>query len=452
MTRFWNAAALAALLIVPAVHAGSPTVTITRLYSEGDVLPGQSAAAERFDYLEISNSGYFIFGGDTLAADVADEFMYRGQFTPLGVTLLAQDGASDGAGFTFGRMDQVNDVNESGNYAFVSETNGSLDALYTNAGAFIREGDLLLGETLNSLHQPQIDGAGQPWYFGDIGADSSMDVGLFAGTTLIMREGGTINGVPVATLVISESSGGSKLHVNDAGDYILQIDQLAGVNPNDDTIIFNGNIVAQEGDDFMGMGPYVFFDQCDVTENGRWWVQAQVNNTTAGPELLILENQVLVKTGDSLGGGLSVFSIQTGDVNSNGDWIAAMRVDGAPDTGSDDVLAYNGQVIAREGDPFDSTYTWGTFGFVNDVRLNDNGQFVFVANLVDGGGNILESLFVGSVSQPVVGDLTGDGCVDLSDLGVLLGCWQTPCGDLDNSGNTDLADLGILLANWQSGC
>ena len=50
-----------------------------------------------------------------------------------------------------------------------------------------------------------------------------------------------------------------------------------------------------------------------------------------------------------------------------------------------------------------------------------------------------------------VGDLTGDGRTDLSDLGVLFGCWQTPCGDLTGDNNTDLADLGVLFGDWNCG-
>ena len=56
----------------------------------------------------------------------------------------------------------------------------------------------------------------------------------------------------------------------------------------------------------------------------------------------------------------------------------------------------------------------------------------------------------------IVGDLNGDGCVDLADLGILLadfGCTGGSCvGDLDGDGDTDLADLGILLAAFGNGC
>lgn len=50
------------------------------------------------------------------------------------------------------------------------------------------------------------------------------------------------------------------------------------------------------------------------------------------------------------------------------------------------------------------------------------------------------------------GDLTGDGCVDLGDLGLLFGCWGTYCGDQTGDFQTDLADLGIVFANWGGGC
>ena len=48
------------------------------------------------------------------------------------------------------------------------------------------------------------------------------------------------------------------------------------------------------------------------------------------------------------------------------------------------------------------------------------------------------------------GDLNGDGCVDSSDVGILLGYWGTPDGDLNGDGTTDSADFGTLLGNW--GC
>jgi hypothetical protein len=56
------------------------------------------------------------------------------------------------------------------------------------------------------------------------------------------------------------------------------------------------------------------------------------------------------------------------------------------------------------------------------------------------------------LSEPgaVVGDLDGDGDVDLSDLGILLASFEVDDGgDVDGDGDTDLADLGMLLAVFE---
>jgi hypothetical protein len=57
-----------------------------------------------------------------------------------------------------------------------------------------------------------------------------------------------------------------------------------------------------------------------------------------------------------------------------------------------------------------------------------------------------------------VGDLNGDGAVDLSDLTVLLAHFGTPSGaaledgDLDGDGDVELTDLSILLTHFGESC
>ncbi len=52
-----------------------------------------------------------------------------------------------------------------------------------------------------------------------------------------------------------------------------------------------------------------------------------------------------------------------------------------------------------------------------------------------------------------VADLTGDGCVDQADLGLLLSAYGVDDnGDLDGDGDTDQADLGRLLGQYGEGC
>jgi murein tripeptide amidase MpaA len=56
--------------------------------------------------------------------------------------------------------------------------------------------------------------------------------------------------------------------------------------------------------------------------------------------------------------------------------------------------------------------------------------------------------FTLAVANPY--DLSGDGVVDGSDLGILLGAWGTsePLADLNGDGTVDGSDLGILLGAW----
>jgi len=57
-----------------------------------------------------------------------------------------------------------------------------------------------------------------------------------------------------------------------------------------------------------------------------------------------------------------------------------------------------------------------------------------------------------TVGVACLGDLDGDGDVDQSDLGVLLGAWGIDDGgDLDGDGQTGHSDLGVLLADWGCG-
>ena len=54
-----------------------------------------------------------------------------------------------------------------------------------------------------------------------------------------------------------------------------------------------------------------------------------------------------------------------------------------------------------------------------------------------------------ALTAGVLGDLNGDGVVDGTDLGLLLGGWGAAGpSDLSGDGTTDGTDLGLLLGNW----
>jgi len=249
---------------------------------------------------------------------------------------------------------------------------------------------------------------------------ATTDIAMFHGTTLLFREGGTIDGVPVASLVISESTSGANFRVNENGDYIIVVDD-GDAQGQDVHVILNGVNVLESTDIIPGHGTVYWFNQIDITSTGNhWWCQLTLD-ATGGTEMMLLDGTtVLVKGGDDLGNGLLVGSIQTADVNVNGDWIA--RVDLAGTGVGQDALLLNGQIVGRTGEELDADYRWGTsFGFINDIRMNDCGEIAMIGDVtpIETGTPALEALITGSIYNP--GDIDGDGDIGVDDTEALIG-------------------------------
>ena len=67
------------------------------------------------------------------------------------------------------------------------------------------------------------------------------------------------------------------------------------------------------------------------------------------------------------------------------------------------------------------------------------------------------TLFYEIAAALIPGDANNDQMVDVSDLGILAGNWDTPTGmvwgdgDFSGDGAVDVSDLGILAGNWGFG-
>jgi hypothetical protein len=147
-----------------------------------------------------------------------------------------------------------------------------------------------------------------------------------------------------------------------------------------------------------------------------------------------------------------------------------------PDTASSDsgIAVVQGEtafLVAKVQKNDDSTITW--FLYVNPT-VGDPEPAQDAASLTIPGSDLPPAVFIyndGGYStdeirlgaawadvlppEQVIGDITGDGVVDIDDLFEVIGAWGAcdtpppPCAaDLDGNGFVDIDDLFMVLSNW----
>ncbi|MCK4872198.1 MAG: hypothetical protein KAS72_05700 [Phycisphaerales bacterium] len=174
------------------------------------------------------------------------------------------------------------------------------------------------------------------------------------------------------------------------------------------------------------------------------WAEAQggyLATITSLDEQVFVEN--LLEVSPTQTGGYWIGLRET-DIEGEYEWVTDEPLDftywlaGEPNNneGAED----RAQIIWTES-PDEPTYDrrghWNDVPDVNQwVGPLDTAQMGYVIEMI-----------------PCPGDLSGDGVVDQTDLGILLAFygWSTG-GDLDSDGDTDQSDLGILLANYGTIC
>ncbi len=94
------------------------------------------------------------------------------------------------------------------------------------------------------------------------------------------------------------------------------------------------------------------FDVVKINEAGTLLVSGDTAGSFATDEFLFLGDEIVLREGDAIGGGVVTGSVEWADLNESGDWAAVWDADFGQ--GSVEVLIVNGEVVLSEGDMVDT--------------------------------------------------------------------------------------------------
>ena len=269
-------------------------------------------------------------------------------------------------------------------------------------------GDELVGNSIGSIHLldsgsigaqdatiQNINATKRPAIFYDRAmfhqADTTTVLDL-AGTGSILIDGVATNGFYTSP---------------DGAHWVARVDIDPSIS-SDYALVYDGQVRIQNGQVIPGTS-IVSGSVLDaqISTSGDWFARGRDNSGTSSsaPDWAVRSGTLVAATGQPLAGAENygtIFYAFTG--NGSGDWALACNTDSA-DPAADQVVVWNGQVVAREGDPVDvdgnGLFDDGAFlgrgnntlaAFqANDLALTDTNDLYVLATLNDGMGNDLGS-------------------------------------------------------------
>ncbi len=435
-----------------AAAAGTASAMPTVIYSEvasspTSMVPGLGGLLfESFDrpYASADGSSWIISAiADTDTA--TDEFIIVGSGNSGAV--VVQEGVTvmpDGS--LAGPIERNMGVNNSGDYAFATNTNGdtaSDEAVVkwnagSNAFEFAKQegqpvpgvANEVFGATTNAAG---ITNAGDAFFrttasVGDLPSDD--DDFLFHGTNIVAQSNVTTPG--------NQAGGATEPWDNfDTNDFYVSADgqnylaqgDLQGDTGTDDVVVVNDNVALQEGSPINAGGKNIgAFTESLMNPGGAWFARGDYDDDQ---DWLVRNGDVIAETGDPVPGGLpgetlsdavfsSTFFAMTG--NGVGDFVYGATTSN-PDTEADAVLVVNNSfVLLRQGDAVDldgnGILDDGVLIDIfnnDDMFLTDDGTLYFTAELVEVTGAPLGQAFI-SVQIPAPGAGLALGLMGLAGL------------------------------------
>ena len=471
-------------LIVPLLGCliliGSPVYgqVASALIREGEPLPGDQLGSE---ITSISNSATNAVGGFSFTVTTDSEFsnVWGNTIAGPGTVLQAEQTIGD---ITITSFESFFGMSDDGSVFYGTTSSDSstgvtgLDGVFLNDTLILNEEDTIAAlpgqfSTFNS--RPGITANGTPYWVGGISTvqgGGSQNRVLFRDTTVtpVIMGGDSITGV--AEPLVTGSAIDFDVRFSAMATNYIMVGDVSSSSSNDLVVVTNGAAVEAGGSliregtlipaGIGGLGDsYASFDFLGITESGGFLLTGDSDGATATDEFVMINGQIVLREGDSVGAGTLAGGIEGAFLNEDGDWAVIWDYDKG---GSNlEVLIVNGDEVLAEGDAVD-------FNGDGAIDANDNGAVLedfngisaltisrrnvmgdtrayFVADvLVD--GNTVEAAFemTVNVAKIIKGDVNGDGEVNLLDVQPFIdaiGGMFVPEADINMDGVVNLLDV-----------
>ena len=459
---------------IPPTAAASALLTNLASLSNSEVpgLPGVRFSSTGFDRPFRSLSGQrFVMTADTDAATSEDQVLLVSD--PAGVvTVGAREGQFGPDGSSWGIMDTVMGINDSGHFVFSNNTTGPTTAdevvVKWDGSQYVHvivENNLIPNQPYNwgaAIGSATIQNDGTVSVQTSlIGATTTTDTAVFRsdGNVLVAQEGTTIpggqpdGGTFTVKAFDTGATDGQGFYVSADGAHTLWTGTIN--DPvSDRVVVVDGSVVIQEGQVIPGLTSpvgttiaYAFMEA-----NGDWFAygaNADTSDYAVRNGAVIGTNAQPIHTGANENWSdvsfAQLFFLLAG--NNTGDYVVGGTTD-APDLNANAVIVLNGQtVLARENDPVDA---------------DGNGVFddgLYIRTFRDDYGFLTDTHFYCVVtlrgSATALGCVTSDPEVGQALVRIPLPPTGPVCGtaDFDGDGDTGTdADIEAFFACLAGNC
>ena len=295
--------------------------------------------------------------------------------------------------------------------------------------------------------------------FGDLNGDGNLDmIGINAGPSsreLLLQGDGTGSGwtnisAQLTPNPTSDDNDSKFFDFNNDGHLDLVIATLnqprERVYVNDGTGVFTqvAGIITDRTDSTLDVAV------ADFNNNGRFDI------VTAQGESGSFANQIYINTtgpADTIPPVIVRMDMVDDRVQPEGPWVIRATIfDGVTsDRGFFDRGVWLNWTV-EGGKPAQVPMDWSGNSLWRGVLPQTTGEITYWVTAMDWAWNLGTGASHTFVAGGLVGDLDGDGEVNIADLLLLLAAWG-PCGDpcpadLDGDGEVNLADMLILLSSW----